>query len=132
MKILARSILAFTLLLSTAPAADPPTLQGFSADASTSERAWESKFKTIPSADNLRQYMQRLTAHPHHVGSAYDKANAEWIRDQFRSYGWQADIENFDVLFPTPNERLVEMVSPTKFVATSFTDLKMKAETTNG
>jgi len=61
--------------------------------------------------------MQRLAARPHHVGSPYDKQNAEWIRDQYASYGWDAKIETFDVLFPTPTERVVEMVAPTTYKA---------------
>ena len=68
-------------------------------------------------ADNLRTYMQRLSARPHHVGSAYDKDNAEWILSKFKEWGLDAHIEEFDVLFPTPKERLVELVEPTKFVA---------------
>ena len=61
--------------------------------------------------------MQRLSARPHHVGSPYDKDNAEWILNEFKSYGWDAHIENFDVLFPTPVERVVELVAPTQFKA---------------
>jgi N-acetylated-alpha-linked acidic dipeptidase len=61
--------------------------------------------------------MRRLSARPHHVGSPYDKDNAEWLLDQFKSYGWDAHIENFDVLFPTPTERVVELVAPTTFKA---------------
>ncbi|MDQ2766171.1 MAG: M28 family peptidase, partial [Gemmatimonadota bacterium] len=61
--------------------------------------------------------MQRLTAHPHHVGSPYDRDNAEWILAQLKSYGLDAHIESFDVLFPTPIDRAVELVSPTRFVA---------------
>src|SRR5207248_9258256 len=76
---------------------------------------WEAKFRAIPDPARLRGTMQLLSARPHHVGSPYDKANAEWLRDQFRSFGWQAEIENFDVLFPTPKERIVEMVAPTTF-----------------
>jgi len=60
---------------------------------------------------------QRLSARPHHVGSPYDKDNAEWILAQFKSWGWDAHIESFDVLFPTPKERLLELVEPTKFTA---------------
>ena len=62
--------------------------------------------------------MQRLSARPHHVGSAYDKDNAEWILAKFKEWGWQAEIERFDVLFPTPKERRLELVEPTKFTAT--------------
>ena len=65
----------------------------------------------------MRAAMQRLTARPHHVGSPYDKDNAEWILAQFKSYGLDAQIETFDVLFPTPHERVVELVAPTHFAA---------------
>ena len=95
----------------------PDTLRGFSPESSRIEREWEAKFRAIPDPARLRGTMQRLSARPHHVGSPYDKANAEWLRDQFRSFGWQAEIENFDVLFPTPKERIVEMVAPTTFRA---------------
>ncbi len=61
--------------------------------------------------------MQRLSARPHNVGSPYDKDNAEWILSRFKEWGLDAHIEEFDVLFPTPKERLVELVAPTKFVA---------------
>src|SRR5206468_12550555 len=64
-----------------------------------------------------RRTMQRLSARPHHVGSPYDKENAEWMRAQFESFGWDATIEVFTVLFPTPKERRLELVSPTKFTA---------------
>ena len=65
----------------------------------------------------MRGAMQRLAARPHHVGSPYAKDNAEWLAAQFRSYGWDAQIERFDVLFPTPKERVLELVSPTTYRA---------------
>ena len=117
MKNMAHIAVCFGLLFSSSRAADPPALQGFSMDAATSERGWESKLKTIPSAARLREYMERLSARPHHVGSAYDKENAEWILSKFKEWGLEAQIENFDVLFPTPRERAVELVEPTRFIA---------------
>ena len=84
----------------------------FAADPS-----WEEKFRAIPSPQNLRDYMQRLTARPHHVGSPYDKDNAEWIAAKLKGWGLDAQIESFDVLFATPKERLVEMIEPVKFTA---------------
>ena len=100
-------------------AASPTTidLRGFSPSASRIERDWEAKFIAMPSPDSMREHMRLLSARPHHVGSAYDKQNAEWILTQFKSYGLDAHIEQFDVLFPTPKERVVEMVAPTRFVA---------------
>jgi len=70
-----------------------------------------------PSPDSLREYMRRLSARPHHVGSPYDKDNAEWLLAKFQTFGLDAHIETFDVLFPTPKERVVELVAPTTFRA---------------
>jgi N-acetylated-alpha-linked acidic dipeptidase len=92
-------------------------LVGYSPRSSTTEREWEAKFRAIPDPANLREYMRRLTARPHHVGSPYDKDNAEWILARFKDWGLDAHIEQFDVLFPTPKVRVVEMVAPTKFTA---------------
>jgi N-acetylated-alpha-linked acidic dipeptidase len=97
--------------------ADSPGLAGFSADSARSERDVESKFRAIPDRANLRQYMQRLSAHPHHVGSPYDKDNAEWMLAKFKEWGWDAKIENYDVLMPTPKERELELTEPGHFKA---------------
>ena len=74
------------------------------------ERQWEEKLRAIPSPDNLRAYLQRLSARPHNVGSPYDKDNAEWIASKFKEFGLDTQIESFSVLYPTPKERLVELV----------------------
>ena len=80
-------------------------------------RQWEEKFRSMPSPDNQREYMRRLSARPHNVGSPYDKDNAEWILSKFKEWGWDAHIETFEVLFPTPKERVLEMVEPSRFTA---------------
>jgi N-acetylated-alpha-linked acidic dipeptidase len=98
-------------------APSPVALAGYSPRSSQAERDWEGKFRAIPDPANLRNYMQRLSARPHHVGSPYDKDNAEWILAHFKEWGLDAHIEQFDVLFPTPKIRVLEMVSPTKFTA---------------
>jgi N-acetylated-alpha-linked acidic dipeptidase len=90
--------------------ADEQALAGYSAESSHSERQWEEKFREIPSPENQREFMKRLSARPHHVGSPYDKENAEWIAAKFKEFGWDTHIEQFDVLFPTPLERAVELV----------------------
>ncbi|HWZ98257.1 MAG TPA: transferrin receptor-like dimerization domain-containing protein [Candidatus Dormibacteraeota bacterium] len=101
-------VVCVPLLRSTS--GDEAPLFGFSADSSRTERQWEEKFKTIPKPENLRDYMQRLSARPHNVGSPYDRDNAEWIAAKFMEFGLETQIENFDVLFPTPKERLIELV----------------------
>ncbi len=92
-------------------------LNGYSAASSRSQRDWETKFRAIPEPQNQRDYMQRLSARPHHVGSPYDKDNAEWMLARFKEWGLDASIETFDVLFPTPKVRVVELLEPTKFTA---------------
>jgi N-acetylated-alpha-linked acidic dipeptidase len=93
------------------------TLDGFTTESARAEQQWEEKFRAMPLPNNMRDAMQHLSAHPHHVGSPYDQENATWLRDKFISYGWDAKIETFKVLFPTPKERLVEMTAPTRFTA---------------
>ncbi|OFW22707.1 MAG: folate hydrolase [Acidobacteria bacterium RIFCSPLOWO2_02_FULL_65_29] len=80
-------------------------------------RSWDATFRAIPDAGNIGDYMRRMSARPHHLGSAYDKDNAEWILAKFKEWGWDARIETYQVLFPTPKERLVEMVEPSLFRA---------------
>ena len=77
--------------------------------------AWDARFRALPEASRIGDYMKRMSARPHHLGSPYDKDNAEWILARFKEWGWDARIETFDVLFPTPKERVVEMVAPTAF-----------------
>ncbi len=112
-----RALLAsfFFACLSLAPfgshvIADEGPLFGYSAESSRTERQWEEKLRAIPKPENLRAYMQRLSARPHHVGSPYDKDNAEWIAAKFKEFGLDTHIEQFDVLFPTPKDRAVELV----------------------
>src|SRR5215469_13946195 len=93
------------------------TLYGFTPASSRTQRGWEEKFRAIPDPKVLRETMLRLSARPHHVGSPYDKDNADWLLARFKSWGLDAHIEQYDVLFPTPKERAVELVEPTHFSA---------------
>ena len=116
-----RSLIPCIVLLLAQPtwsqAAKDPQLSGFTAQSSKPERDWEKKFQDAIVPDNLRENNRRLSARPHHVGSPYDKDNADWILSQFKAWGFDAHIETFQVLFPTPKARIVELVEPTKFRA---------------
>lgn len=115
------SVLLVTGLISaqTPFSSSTPTarLSGYAVQSSNTERDWEKKFQNGVVSDNVKANMQRLSARPHHVGSAYDKDNADWILAKFKEWGFDAHIETFQVLFPTPKERLVELLEPTKFKA---------------
>ena len=75
----------------------------------------EKKFDLYLKPEDLKVRLEKLSAYPHHVGSPYDKENAEFILSQYKSWGWDAHIETFYVLFPTPKTRMLEMISPEKF-----------------
>src|SRR5207237_6189798 len=79
----------------------------------------------------LRDGMKRLAARPHHLGSAYDKENADFIAGLFRSWGFDTQIETFDVLFATPKTRLLEMTAPEKFTA-KLEEPALKEDATSG
>src|SRR6202171_3480028 len=117
MRKLLSSLLMSATELALTPAPADTTLRGFFPQSVQAERDLETRFRAMPDPARMREAMRRLSARPHHVGSAYDKDNAEWILGQYKSYGWDAHIENFDVLFPTPVERVVELISPTTYRA---------------
>jgi N-acetylated-alpha-linked acidic dipeptidase len=111
-------ILLFSFMLTIQVAAiDNKTLLGFSSEGADRQRELETRFDSLLKRENLREWMKRLSARPHHLGSAYDHENAEFIASQFRLWGYDTEIERFDVLFPTPKTRLLEMVAPLKFTA---------------
>jgi N-acetylated-alpha-linked acidic dipeptidase len=117
MRTLLSSLLISTTGLALSPAPGDAPLRGFFPHSVQAERDLETRFKAMPDPSHMREAMRRLSARPHHVGSPYDRDNAEWILNEFKSYGWDAHIENFDVLFPTPVDRVVELISPTTFKA---------------
>jgi N-acetylated-alpha-linked acidic dipeptidase len=94
-----------------------PALHGYQPEHAATEIQWEQKFRALPDAARIREYARHLSARPHHVGSPYDKENAEWLVEQLRSFGLDAKIETFDALFPTPKVRKLELLGPNKYVA---------------
>ncbi len=116
--LLIAGVLISSLILQAQQTTLEAPLSGYSRQASDVEKGWEKRFQQIPSPDRLREYMQHLSARPHNVGSPYDKENAEWIASKIRKWGFDTHIETFYVLFPTPKERILELLEPVKFTAT--------------
>src|SRR5712692_2032097 len=123
-------IIAFTAALYAQNTNDKPIL-GFTAANAAKEHALEAQFDSKLNRDNLRNWMQRLSARPHHLGSDYDRQNAEFIASLFRSWGYDTSIEEFQVLFPTPRKRLVELIAPERFTAKLF-EPPIKEDATSG
>ena len=80
----------------------------------------QKKFDSYLNKKDQDTWMKRLAAYPHHLGSAYDKSNAYYIDSLYKSWGFDSQIEEFKVLFPTPKTRLLEMTEPNKYIAKLF------------
>lgn len=110
---------------STPPSATAPTSvtvdvistldAAFDAEA---QRKLEQQFDSYLNPENLRDWMKHMSSRPHHVGSPWSKQNAEFVATKFKEWGYEAEIEQFDVLMPIPKVRVLEMVAPEKFTAT--------------
>jgi N-acetylated-alpha-linked acidic dipeptidase len=87
------------------------------AQDSSPGRSLEKQFDSHLSPADIRARLERLSARPHHVGSPYDRENAEFILSQYKTWGFDARIEEFSALFPTPKTRLLEMISPIRYTA---------------
>src|ERR1700727_3092300 len=92
-------------------------LEGFSSAAAAAEMQLEQRFDADLSAADLRSWLKQMSSAPNHVGSPHDKANAEFQLAKFREWGWDASIETFSVLYPTPREVSLELIAPTHFKA---------------
>ena len=108
-----------------------PVLRGYTAEHAAAETQWEQKFRALPDAARIREITRHLTARPHHVGSAYNKENAEWLAEQLRSYGLDAKIEIFESLYSTPKLRKLELLGPTKYEA-KLEEKALKDDPTSG
>ena len=109
--------LAFLLVFWQLSPAQDKSITGFFKQNVENQLELESRFDGNLSAESIDNSIKTLSAVPHHLGSKGSKDNAEHILSQFISWGWDAQIETFYVLFPTPEKRLLELVSPTKYTA---------------
>jgi len=109
------------LSMAGAMAADVPTganeLEGFASAAVAAEAQLEQRFDADLSSADLRGWLKQMSSAPNHVGSPHDKANAEFQLAKFKEWGWDASIETFSVLYPTPKEVSLELLSPIHFKA---------------
>jgi len=118
-------LIVFSMSTSILDAQD--LIMGFPEEETDAQIALEAKFDALLNADNLDSWMKYLTAQPHHVGSPYDKKVVDFVAAKFKEWGYQVRIEKFDVLFPTPKLRLVEMLAPTTYKA-SLTEPPVKGD----
>src|SRR6478672_6869035 len=92
-------------------------LIGFTESGSDKQKGLEKQFDALMNAGNLDTWMKFLSSNPHHVGSAKGKANADYMADLFRQWGYQTQISTYYVLFPTPKTRLLELLGSKPYKA---------------
>ncbi|MEQ9437725.1 MAG: transferrin receptor-like dimerization domain-containing protein [Cyclobacteriaceae bacterium] len=109
--------LAFCGLVNLSGMAQSDAIMGFSKESAARQLSMEADFDELLKADNLDEWMKYMSARPHHVGSPYDKKVVDFIAEKFKDWGFDVKVESFNVLFPTPKVRLLEMTAPTYFTA---------------
>jgi len=103
-----------TVLLTTGRSAN---LLGFRPARADDQLNLEKKFDAQLNPADLRAWLEPMASEPNHVGSPHDKANAEFTLAKFKEWGWDAHIETFHVLYPTPLSQKLELIAPTTFTA---------------
>ena len=106
-------------------------IMGFNEANAKSQLDWERQFDAQLNAKNLDTWMQFLTSHPHHLGSAKGKANAEYMANLFRSWGYQTELAEYHVLFPTPKTRVLELLGSKSYKA-KLEEPALKEDKTSG
>jgi N-acetylated-alpha-linked acidic dipeptidase len=114
---IAGASLLFCATLTTAAGDAPADLLGFTSANAVKQIELEKKFDAHLDPADQRAWLKQMSAEPNHVGSPHDKANAEFLLAKYREWGWDARIEAFEVLYPTPLKIELEMTAPTTFKA---------------
>ncbi len=92
----------------------PLQITGFAASRMATEAEFEQHFEKLPDAGHAEADLQHLTSEPHVAGTEASHRVAEWLRDQFRSYGFDAEIVSYSAYLPLPSVAQLEMISPEK------------------
>lgn len=98
------------------------SLLGFDADSAEQQRALERDFDARLSASDLDEWLRILSRDPHHVGSAAGRAVVDFVAERFKEWGYDVEIAEYEVLFPSPRTRELELVAPTRYIATLTED----------
>ena len=119
-RLIGAGLLSAALMASAAwptSAAEQPALLGFTDKSAAAERALEARFDSGLSAADIRERLKSMSSQPNNVGSPHDKANAEASLAAFKAWGWDAHMEVFDVLYPTPKAEKLELLGDAPYQA---------------
>lgn len=97
--------------------AQAQSLFGFDEDAASAQLALEEEFDASLSADEQEQWLRILSRDPHHVGSAEGRAVVDFVAARFEEWGYEVEVTEYQVLFPSPRTRELELLVPYRFTA---------------
>jgi N-acetylated-alpha-linked acidic dipeptidase len=95
------------------------------------QKKLEASFDSQLSAKRIGENIKRMSSVPHHIGSVGGKFVADDIATQFKAAGWDTKIVTYQVLFPTPITRVLEMKGATNFKAL-LKEPALKEDATSG
>lgn len=124
-------LLALCLCAGATAQAQDKKMLGYTDNEVARQQQLEARFDQQLSSSHIGETIKTLSSRPHHISSAGGKAVAEDILQRFKSYGWDAEIVTYQVLFPTPKERVLEMTSPTTYKAL-LKEPALKEDATSG
>ena len=116
-KLLVGPAVACAALFGSVSLAAADGLTGFRAASSSAELQREKALDAAIDPAEMRSWLEQLSAEPNQVGSPHDKANADFMLAKFKEWGWDARIETFYVLYPTPKSETLELVAPVAYTA---------------
>ncbi len=107
-----RILWIFLLAFALAGLVSSQNIPGFTPDHSGAQNRLEANFLKLPKAQNNRKYLHFLTEEPHLAGTPASKRVAEYLRDQYRSWGFDAHLAEYRVYLPQPKKIEIELVEP--------------------
>jgi N-acetylated-alpha-linked acidic dipeptidase len=111
---------------------DNPGIRGFAPARVAAERALEQQMRAIPDSARAESYLRHITSEPHMAGTEASHRLAEWLRDQYRSYGFDAEIVSYSVWLAQPREVQLELTAPDKkTLATPEQPFQVDPDTSN-
>ena len=119
-RLLSRSltlVLGLAAVQAAAPQEAAPPVLGFTAESGTRQLALESQYDSSLDASNLEEWMRYITSKPIYTGSPHNKETADWMVEQFESWGFETRLDTYQVLYPTPRIRELELLGPTRYTA---------------
>ena len=97
-------------------------LLGFDETTSTIQHQLETEFDSHIDRAEMDEWLREFSSEAHHVGSPKGKKNADALAALFRSWNYAVEIAEYQILFPEPLTRELELLYPYQFTASLTED----------